>query len=265
MPFPPTTRVIYRNNPLVEVVCQLRFPAILEIDTTSPAEFQRALRSEFPLMMEASEVRLEMPGQPREAEAGPGFVIGALQPLGGRNWQFSSRDGSWTVTLARGFLALRTTAYVRWEDFCERLRGPLDALIQTYEPSFFTRIGLRYIDVINRARLGIPETPWSNLVTPPFTGLLGSSLADSVRGFESMHEVALEDGGGTARIVAKLVVENATSEQCFMIDGDYFDHRETEIAEAWARLDFLHHRASRLLSWATSEPLREALHPEELE
>ena len=48
MLFPPTQRVIYHENPLVEVVCQFRFPTILKIDAEIPVAFQEAVRSTFP-------------------------------------------------------------------------------------------------------------------------------------------------------------------------------------------------------------------------
>ena len=42
-------RCIYRNNMLGEVICQLRFPEILSIETDLPARFQDAIRSIFPV------------------------------------------------------------------------------------------------------------------------------------------------------------------------------------------------------------------------
>ena len=36
-------RCIYRRSPLIEVICQLRFPAILRIDAQAPAQFQEAI------------------------------------------------------------------------------------------------------------------------------------------------------------------------------------------------------------------------------
>ena len=36
-PFPDTPRVVYNKNPLFEVLCQLRFPHILRIETEIPA------------------------------------------------------------------------------------------------------------------------------------------------------------------------------------------------------------------------------------
>ena len=52
--FPPVERVIYRKAPLVEVICQVRFPADLRIETTPPADFQQRVRSHFPLLAQRS-------------------------------------------------------------------------------------------------------------------------------------------------------------------------------------------------------------------
>ena len=41
-------RFIYSSNQLGEVICQLRFPDILSIETKLPADFQDAIRAEFP-------------------------------------------------------------------------------------------------------------------------------------------------------------------------------------------------------------------------
>ena len=41
-------RVNYRKNQLGEVICQLRFPEILTIETNIPADFQEAIRDAFP-------------------------------------------------------------------------------------------------------------------------------------------------------------------------------------------------------------------------
>ena len=41
-------RYQYAVNPLVEVICQLRFPAILSISAKEPVAFQEAVRRDFP-------------------------------------------------------------------------------------------------------------------------------------------------------------------------------------------------------------------------
>ena len=47
MPFPDATRVIFDANPLDEVICQVKFPPILRIET-DPAAFQDQIRAEYP-------------------------------------------------------------------------------------------------------------------------------------------------------------------------------------------------------------------------
>ena len=47
MPFKDTERVIYNKNPLIEVVCQLRFPRILTISETQPTSFQEKVVDEI--------------------------------------------------------------------------------------------------------------------------------------------------------------------------------------------------------------------------
>ena len=49
MPFPESERVVFRRNTLAEVICQLRFPPILEIAAKDPAAFQEQIRAEYPL------------------------------------------------------------------------------------------------------------------------------------------------------------------------------------------------------------------------
>ena len=38
----------YAKGQLIEVICQLRFPTILSIDTREPADFQETVRAAFP-------------------------------------------------------------------------------------------------------------------------------------------------------------------------------------------------------------------------
>jgi uncharacterized protein (TIGR04255 family) len=52
MPFPDAPRVIYEKNPLETVICQLRFPAILQISATPPVAFQDSVRKVYPLFQE---------------------------------------------------------------------------------------------------------------------------------------------------------------------------------------------------------------------
>ena len=56
MPFPKKDRIIFTKNPLTDVICQLRFPSILKIDTEVPAKFQDKIRDVFPNFTESSAI-----------------------------------------------------------------------------------------------------------------------------------------------------------------------------------------------------------------
>ena len=55
MLFPDAKRTIYKNNVLEQVICQLRFPTILKIDTEVPSRFQEVIRHRFPIYKQTNE------------------------------------------------------------------------------------------------------------------------------------------------------------------------------------------------------------------
>src|ERR1700687_3478435 len=143
MSFPDASRVIYDKSPLEEVVCQVKFPAILKIEAQEPVSFQERVRKEYPLLNEKSPIELP-PGMPTEIAK----LTLAQVPFrtGKPAYEFASADEQWTVNLTRDFLALTSKKYKRWEGFKDHLATPMDALLSEYVPTFFSRIGLRYRD-----------------------------------------------------------------------------------------------------------------------
>lgn len=59
--FPHTPDVRLANSPLVEVVCQVRFPPILRINKEEPSDFQEAVRQRFPELAAEQGMVLQMP------------------------------------------------------------------------------------------------------------------------------------------------------------------------------------------------------------
>ena len=154
-------RFQYARSPLVEVICQLRFPAILTINTKEPAEFQEAVRHDFPRYAVRQEQR-----PPKLVGAGtPNAKLEPQSPVA--NHSFISADGFWKLNLTKDFIALSTLRYTRWEDFALRLDKPLAQFIQVYEPAFFERIGLRYVNAVSKSRLGLTDLLWDDLIRSP--------------------------------------------------------------------------------------------------
>jgi len=257
MVFPEAPRVIYKKNPLDQVICQLRFPPILRIETEVPAHFQERIRKEFPDFCEKEE--LTLPQKIRQEF--PVELLGKIMPSQTKNYEFSAESAVWKVNLTQTFVALSTRKYRKWEEFKDRLDGPLKALIEIYEPAYFSRIGLRYIDIIKRSELSLDGMDWNELLQPYILGLLGSTNVNKyVQGLEAKYEIRLDDEGGIARIVAGLVEQD--KEVCFLIDTDFFDTRKVETSQVANKLENFHVLASRLIQWLITERLHKAMEPQ---
>jgi uncharacterized protein (TIGR04255 family) len=167
MTFPESQRVIYGKNPLHQVICQVRFPAILRIASDPPVEFQDRIRASYPLFREKREATISLPDE--LSKKLPAEFLATETA-----YEFTSADEQWTVSLTRAFLALTARKYQRWEVFWDHLAGPLEALVAIYSPSFFARTGLRYQDIIKKSVLGLHQVEWKALLNPQLAGELAS-------------------------------------------------------------------------------------------
>jgi uncharacterized protein (TIGR04255 family) len=265
-PFPDSQRVVYGRNPLIEVICQLRFPPILRIAVEPPVAFQERIRKEYPLLSEKfPEVNVEMPpGVPQAIVELMKGSVGNRKLMG---YDLASADEKWKVSLTRDFLSLSTNQYTRWEHFREHLEGPLQALIAVYAPAFFTRVGLRYQDLIQKSRLGLPpETNWSELIKPHIAGVHGvPELEGAVE--ESMGQllISLPQFSGKVRINYGIVQTADSDEKCFLIDSDYYTEQRTKTDAADGILAYFNKQSGRLFRWCIQDRLQEAMEPQPVE
>lgn len=264
--FPDAPRVIYDKNPLEEVVCQIRFPSILEIETTVPSEFQSRIRAQYP------EYETRVTGQgglPAEVPAEIRSLFEGLQMPSGvdrrLHHDFKSADG-WTITLAREFLAVSTTHYVRWEEFRERTRAAYKVLLETYKPPYTTRLGLRYKNVIRRSDLGLLDVPWKELLSRQIAGELAASELpdDKIEELQRRLRADLDDGLRLTLQHGLARPKNApTSERVYLIDADLHTEERLDAADEriWDYLDRANGHVRRIFHWAIDERLDKALGP----
>ncbi|HUY35280.1 MAG TPA: TIGR04255 family protein [Pirellulales bacterium] len=258
MPLPETPRVIYAKNPLEAVICQLRFPPILRIAAELPAAFQERIREEYPLLR-------ERPAFAVPAGIPPQMMMKAIPSelsvaLGGRTFDFLSADEKWQLSLNQQHLVLTTTSYERWEGFRIRLDGAHRSLLEIYRPSFYSRMGLRYRDVIRRSVLGLSDIPWYELLSPAIAGELASPLADEVEHAAREFVLRLPDSAARVRVRHGLIGA-ADSEARYVIDADFYNEPKTETADAFTVLDTFNKHAGRLFRWCISDRLHDAMEP----
>lgn len=250
-------RHIYRRNQLTDVICQLRFPEILTISANAPADFQEAIRDEFPQYM----ARQEMPA-PKITGAPGAFRLD--NPPATVNYQFTSADGVWRVNLTGKFISLACSCYTSWEDFAQKLDKPLAAFIQIYKPAFFERVGLRYVNIFSRKKLGLEATAFKDLFSPCYLGILAEE--DILEGATSLCGVDTElaiRGGCHAKIHAGLgmVRRNGVrdTEVKFVFDQDLYMAGQLPLNLSTGALQTLHGQAWSIFRGAITDTLSDAL------
>ena len=263
MPFPKVNRVIYKKNPLDRVICQLRFPPILRIDVEPPVEFQDCVRKELPNYSEKIELTTRVPSIVQD-QIPHELSNESLHTTDTKNYEFSSEDEQWKINLTRTFIALSTNRYETWKDFKQKLETPLRILIDVYSPSHFSRIGLRYRDVLQRSRLGLDDVSWTDLLQPQILGVLVDlEIGKSVQNLESVYEISLPDVESAVRMSTQLTQDRTSGEVCYVIDSDFFKAKKTSIDDAISKLDYFNQYASRLFRWCITERLHKSMEPQE--
>jgi len=243
----------YRSTLAHEVICQLRFPTILSINTTEPADFQEAIRAEFPRYA-------------RRQESVPSTTAGG-QPSSVANYHFLSADGQWKLNLTRDFISLSTLHYPGWEEFARQLDKPLAAFIQLYNPAYFQRVGLRYINILSRQKLGLEGTPWTELFAPAYVGpLLEDDVAEErVLGCRTELQMKLDSSCqvklhcGPAKVKSPLPNAPQDPEVKFIFDMDLSMGGNISCSMAPGALETLHGHGTRVFEGAISDTLRGAM------
>ena len=254
MPFPDSPREIYERNPIREVIAQLRFPTILQVAAETPASFQDHVRDQYPIY------RLESPMEafPKQVSelASMLAIHGSLAPT----HRFLADNESRTISIAPEFLALSESEYKRWEDFRPELERAEAAFKEIYRPNYYSRIGLRYQDVIDKDELGLKDSQWVDLLNPALIGLLGIEyLTEEVQDAqtESLIRVKeVEDGSVRLRHGLRSTPEGRT---VYLIDMDLFTSERRDTDGAFGVLDAFNQVAGRIFRWSITGTLRSAL------
>jgi uncharacterized protein (TIGR04255 family) len=266
MPFPKSDREIYGNNPLVEVICQLRFPTILSISSEPPAKFQEEIRGEYPFYEQQRPsdvpdlpiaIRDSLPAEMRDALPGLGL---AQSPV---SYTFQNEDRTRTISLAQDSVAVSESNYRQWDDFRAEIERAERVVREIYAPSFYTRVGLRYRDVLDRRAYGLHSVPWSDLLNPVFLGVLGSKeVAQDVQQSQTRVLLTVPDiDGGQVWLQHGIAMREDDGSPVYVIDADFSTQNRCDHASAFTAANKFNKWAGHLFRWAITDALRTALEP----
>ena len=259
--FSQESRCIYSNNQLVEVICQLRFPTILTINSQEPAAFQEAIRDVFPKYSSRPEQQppkmVAVPGQPPRME----------MPKPVTNYQFVSEDGLYRINLTQDFISLSCAHYRCWEDFARMMDKPLATFIQVYHPAFFERIGLRYVNAFSRLSLDLEGTPFKELLQPAYIGLLADADMNESAFIRCSQDVEAKiPGGCTMKLhvgpgMIKRGNDASDKEVKLIFDLDVFMGGNIPVNMAAGAMQTTHAQAGSIFRDAITDTLHDAMEP----
>lgn len=242
----------YQNPPIVEAVCEFRFPPDSPWDLTIPGLVYDRLKGTFPQKRSAPTFGFDI-------RLGQGSVEQRLEPT--TRMQFLREDGNALVQVGPNLLAVNhLKPYPGWKAFAPMIQQAYRAYVETAPPTAIHRIGLRYI---NRIELPGPRVELEEYLN--FYPHLGDDLPQDYREFTVRIQTAfnaLRDG--LQMILTSADAGNADV-NVFVLDMDYFLAKPGAISmdEAFSWVDEAHDRLEQIFEGCISDKLRQVFQVEE--
>lgn len=232
----------YKHNFLKQAVCELRFPTLMELgESRPPASLVTALRKEYPHLELANEVMIG---------------IGGGSSGSSHAHIFRSAKLTWTASLKQSAISVETTAYAGYPNMKERILRVVEAASKIIDSDFFTRVGLRYINVID-----VATDPADGWVNPALVHPLLSHQFSGIHDYAGRIQLMAEDGGCLFQhgVRLKEPQRNGTPvDPEYLLDIDSF-RNEVSLADTESALDAMHAQAFDVFDWAIGDKARDYL------
>lgn len=220
------------RNQLDQVICQLRYPALLSVDRNIDL-FQERVRDTYP-----------------KYSPEPIVPLGVANPPGAGHI-FTSSDGMWSVNVSTGAVSLTSRKYLDWNDFESKFIQVFEPFTSVFGIEKFNRIGLRYINAI---RPSVVEMRMDSkvILKGPLADLFSSSTG-SFRGGSCVLDRDLGNGISSRTVVGTIVFND--NESGFAIDNDVFTVEETDGSAVVSALRQFNEMSNLLFSEVASDEL----------
>lgn len=223
----------YKRNFLRQAVCELRFPTLMELgEPRPPASFVKALRKKYTSHELANEV-----------------TLGIGSGTAGTNHKhvFRSSKLTWAVSLKQNSVSIETNSYTEFANMRERVLEIVEAASKIIDSDFFTRVGLRYINVIDPG-----VDPLDGWVNPDLVNPLLSRNFTGVQDYVGRLQLAADDGGCLLQHGLRFPEQRRKEEIVspgYLLDIDTF-RNEVSLNDTDAALAAMHTQAFDIFDWA---------------
>lgn len=256
MHFDKFERVEYEKNILFEVVFQARFPEIMKISSEEPVDFQDIIRKEgYP------ESGSNISNLPQDIPAEIKKMIS-----GDKEFFFFSEDKDWQVSLAKNFIALTCKGkYLNYPDFKERLKKVLETFSKVYEPAYFSRIGLRYRNIVNDSLIPLNGKTTRDCIPDYIFPELRLPIAIDAKALEKVsqfddNEIKVNVSHALVKVSGKFGQEQISNKESYLVDIDCFCEKKIqEIDNALTKCDEFKNNEWDIFQWSITDELRNAM------
>ena len=239
----------YARNFLTKVIFQLQFSPMLALLKEAPADFQEAVKEDFP--------RLKVV---KQLEAAAKISKEGFEPLPVKQtarWIFEAEDRSKSVTLAADLFSIEYQQYQSLEVLRQDFERTWGLFQHEHRVEILTRVGLRYINEV--AIPGGSPFEWTGYIADTLVHSAVNVPTADFGKLRSMHHLVL--GKDADRCVFQYGLfnkdfPNPIAERRFTLDYDCFTTEELSASEATLKLQYYNDVITTLFEASISDELR---------
>lgn len=217
----------YQRNTLAAVISQLRYHPILKV-TRDAVEFQDVVRQRFPRSARRSTTR--------QVDLGPNGVSVSEQP----QFEFDNLEGTGKLALAAESMSLTYRKHESMSVFLGDFELAVDALERHYAPVVPTRLGLRYVNVIDKAQISAElgdDVEWVDLVQEAYLAGPRQFADDKEALWVTECRAAVSGGTGAMTMRFGMVRDAGQPHRVYRLDIDRYVGGGMEMAAVKPILD----------------------------
>ena len=230
----------YSHNLLKQVVCELKFPVLFELDDSKlSAHLIKAFKT----------IRKEFPNYEHLIQKNISTNYGdTLNHV----YLFRTKDKKTSVSIRSSAISLETTNYQSFDILSKQIERIIKLSKDIIDSDYFTRIGLRYINFIpyenmNSIKEWIRDDLVESITTQPL-GLI-SNYSTIISGATEFGGYAFKHG---------VTVAPSTEKSNYYLDFDFWSEN-IEISDALSTIKNLHDYLHTMFEWSIGNKAREFL------
>ncbi len=236
----------YKNSPILEAICEFRFPSEVPWDLTTPGSFYDKIKNTFPIKEQHTTQSVEI----SESQSGIQHQLKIDQRM-----FFYTNDKKTFVQIGNQVLGINCLKpYPSWDKFKPFIESPYKALKELIELKSPTRIGLRYINKIE-----VPKTNGDLSNYFEFRPLMGSNLPQNLEKFNVGCYLPFSDARDYCRIRLSSATPDKSDNNAYLLDLDYILDKKSAILPEnvieW--VDHAHDETEKVFEGCITDQLRE--------